>query len=141
MTRRDQLVESVTAGILRLRETYGIAVTEAQARERARNMVAGFMMFDFMEAALKDPPDPNPEWVFPWREPRGIYDTDGPETETKFMLGAVTYAVTPTGDAGSCTGRDRFRAYCLTCSKILHANTTGPSGWIRDHHREQHRDG
>lgn len=79
------------------------------------------------------------EWEFPWRKPLpNGYGTAGPKETTVVHLPGADYLVEPTGDSGIHTGRDRFRVECLRCSKVLHANTTGPASHIRGHQRERH---
>lgn len=76
------------------------------------------------------------EWRFPWKEPFGIYDTDGPDGKAEFVLDGHKFLVSATGDDGVHTSRNRYRVECLTCGLMLHPNTTGPSSRVKSHLRD-----
>lgn len=79
------------------------------------------------------------DWPFPWDKSKGIYDSDGPKKPTRVEIDQVWYFVSPTGDSGVDTGRDRQFTACLTCNEILHHNTTAPSSRILHHHKNEHK--
>jgi hypothetical protein len=77
-------------------------------------------------------------YQFPWPEPRSPYDADGPVQDLEFELQGAKLKVSLTKDYGCDTGRPRYRVECLTCSKVLHENTTSASIRCEQHLREKH---
>ena len=74
-------------------------------------------------------------WKFPWPEPIGCYNSDGPRTKdpVEFDMDGHRFLVQATGDSGCDTGRARYRVMCLTCRVLIHWNTTGPSSRCKSH--------
>jgi hypothetical protein len=88
-------------------------------------------------------------WPWPWAKPRSVYDTNGPAELTDLVILGVHLRVTPSGDTGVHTGRDRYVVACATCGTldalsgsnmmlILHPCTTSPTSVARAHLREMH---
>jgi hypothetical protein len=72
-------------------------------------------------------------WTWPWRRPKGIYDSDGPKEPTRVERDGHTFMIAANGDIGIDTGRDRFRVFCETCNELVHRGTTGPSAMAQGH--------
>lgn len=77
--------------------------------------------------------DKTEEWPWPWDKPVSHYDTNGPKKSTRVTYNDVPYFVSPTGDSGIHTARDRFHVACLACKTVLHHNTTSPPSAIKSH--------
>lgn len=84
------------------------------------------------------------EWIYPWPKPISMYDSDGPREKPlsyeplDFELFGAKLRITATREEGIDSGRIRYRVECLTCDKVLHENTTGPSSRFGGHLEEQH---
>ncbi len=78
--------------------------------------------------------------MFPWSQPTSVYDPDGPRCDAvmEFCIGDVQMLVERTGVLAPHTGRDRFKCVCVTCDKVLHEATTGPTLRFEQHLEEDH---
>lgn len=80
----------------------------------------------------------------PWPRPNGsIYANDGPRTDgprnrpIEFQVGGVKLWIARAGSTLQ-TGRDRWRCECLTCNRLLHQGTTGPTFRFSVHLKQEH---
>lgn len=75
---------------------------------------------------------------FPWKEPKGIYDSAGPSVDVTFDIEKIVFQVRTTDKSGINSGRRRYWVACVECDCILHDQTTGPSSHVHDHMKEKH---
>jgi len=76
--------------------------------------------------------------TLPWKKPASVYESDGPTHRMAFNIHGAFIQVDPLDERGINSGRMRYRVDCLTCKRVLHEATTGPSSWIRGHLHDEH---
>lgn len=82
-----------------------------------------------------------PGWHFPWPDRgKSAYDDGGPGvgSDLTFVMLGVLFRVTATGDEGIHTCRPRYFVKCISCSIVMHRNTTGPDSHIAHHLHDKH---
>lgn len=77
---------------------------------------------------------------FPWPEPKGVYDDDGPPVAQRvtFAIDGVVLTVERTTLRAFNSNRTRWKVICESCHHTLHEGTTSASSIARGHLAHRH---